>query len=232
MSETTIEVQRREVKGKNANRRLRASGFIPAVVYGAGREPVPIQVERKKIYELLRREGGEHAVFLLQLEGTESKRHTMVRELDVDPISRQIVHIDFQRVSMTEKVRVAVPIELFGLAEGVKNQGGVLDFITREVEVECLPGDIPVKLELEVSALDIGDHYEANALQLPSGVELIEEPDRVIVSVSHSRVSAVVEEAEAEAEEEVLIEAEEEQPEVIGRGKEEEEETAERESRD
>ncbi len=223
MSEITIEVNAREVKGKNANRRLRASGYIPAVVYGGGRDSVPIQVEKKVISELLRQEGGEHAVFLLKLTGTDKSRHTMVREIDIDPVSREIVHIDFQRVLMTEKVRVSVGIELQGTPEGVKNEGGVLDFITREVEIESLPGDIPAKLTLGVSALHIGDHLEAKDLELPDGVELMDEPEKVLVSVAHSRVAEVVEEAEIGVEEELLIETEEEEPEVIGKGKEQEE---------
>ncbi len=226
MSEFTIEVEKREVEGKNANRRLRASGYIPAVVYGAKQDSVPIQVEKNTLFELLRQEGGEHSVFLLKLAGSKAERHTMVRELTVDPISRQILHIDFQRVLMTEKVRVPVPVEILGEPDGVRNQGGVLDFVTREVEIECLPGDIPVKLEIDVWALQIGDHVEAKEIALPDKVELVEEPDRVVVAVSHSRVAAAVEEAEAvvEAGEEGLLEAEEFEPEVIGKGKEEEEE--------
>lgn len=127
---------------------------------------------------------------------------------------------------MTEKVRVPVPVEILGEPDGVRNQGGVLDFVTREVEIECLPGDIPVKLEIDVWALQIGDHVEAKEIALPDKVELVEEPDRVVVAVSHSRVAAAVEEAEAvvEAGEEGLLEAEEFEPEVIGKGKEEEEE--------
>ena len=223
MSEFTIEVQKREVEGKNANRRLRALGYIPAVVYGAKQDPVPIKVEKKALFDLLRQEGGENSVFLLKLSGSKAERHTMVRDLTVDPISRQILHIDFQRVLMTEKVRVPVPVELLGEPSGVKNQGGVLDFITREIEVECLPGDIPVKLEVDVSALEIGDHIEAGQIALPEKVALMEEPDRVLVAVSHSRVEATIEEAEAEVEaaEAGLIEAEELEPEIIGRGKEE-----------
>jgi len=223
MSEQTIEVTAREATGKNVNRRLRASGYIPAVVYGGGKESVAIQVEKRVIHDLLRQEGGEHAVFLLQLSGTDKSRHTMVRDMDIDPITRQIIHIDFQRVLLTEKVRVSVGIELEGLAEGVKNEGGVLDFITREVEIESLPGDIPPKLTLDVSNLNIGDHLEAKDLELPDTATLMEEQERVIVAVAHSRVSDVVEEAEAEADEELLLEAEDEEPEVIGRGKEQEE---------
>jgi large subunit ribosomal protein L25 len=225
MSEITIEVQRRGETGKNANRRLRATGFIPAVVYGGSKEPVPIQVDRKVIRELLRKAGGENAVFLLQMVGTDQKRHAMVRELSIDPLSRQITHIDFQRVLMTEKVRVQVPIELMGTAAGVKNQGGVLDFISREIEIECLPGNIPQKIELDVSELEVGQHLEVKDLDLPADLDLLEETDRVVVSVAHSRVATTVETAEAEAEEAELIEAEEEEPERIGRVKESEEES-------
>ena len=223
MSEFTIEVQKREVEGKNANRRLRASGFIPAVVYGAKQETVPIQVQKTAIFELLRQEGGEHAVFLLKLAGSKSERHTMIKELTVDSVSRQILHIDFQRVLMTQKVRVPVPIELHGEAEGVRNQGGVVDFVTRELEVECLPGDIPVKLEVDIGSLEIGDHLEAREVVLPPKVELVDDAERVVVSVSHSRVAAAVEEAQAELEEEGLIEAEEMEPELIGRAKDDDE---------
>jgi large subunit ribosomal protein L25 len=224
MSEITVEVQERKETGKNANRRLRESGYVPAVVYGGGRESVAIQVEKKVIHELLRQEGGEHAVFLLKMAGTDKSRHTMVRDIEIDPVSRQILHLDFQRVLLTETVRVPVAIELEGVPEGVKNEGGVLDFITREVEIESLPGDIPPKLVLDVSDLHVGSHVEAGELELPSGVTLLEEPGRTIVAVAHSRVSEVVEEAEAGAEEELLLEAEEVEPELIGRGKEEEDE--------
>lgn len=222
MSEITIEVNERAETGKNANRRLRASGFIPAVVYGGGKDSVSIQVQKQVIHDLLRQEGGEHAVFLLKLAGTDRSRHTMVRDVAIDAVSRQIIHIDFQRVLMTEKVKVMVSIELLGTPEGVKNEGGVMDFISRDVEIESLPGDLPAKLTLDVSALNIGDHLEAKDLEIPEKVELMEEPGRVIVSVAHSRVSDVVEEAEAEGEE-LLLEAEAEEPELIGRGKEAEE---------
>jgi len=156
----------------------------------------------------------------LKLSGTDKSRHTMVRDIAIDPISRQIIHIDFQRVLMTETVKVMVAIELEGVPDGVKNEGGVLDFISREVEIESLPADIPTKLVLDVSEMIIGDHLEAKDLVIPPKVTLLEEENRVIVSVAHSRVSDVVEEAEAGEEEELLLEAEDAEPEVIGRGKE------------
>ncbi len=229
MSEMTIKVEKREQTGKNANRQLRALGALPAVVYGDKKEPVPITIDRKKVIELLKKGGGENAVFKLELAGTKASRHAMIRDLQVDPISRRIIHIDFQRIDLKQKVKVEVPIQLVGEPTGVKNEGGVLDFVTREIEVECLPNDIPPALEIDVSALAIGDHIEAKDIPLPESVELMEEPERVIVAVSHSRVAAEIEELEAEgaAADELLIEAQADEPEVIGKGKEAEDEEGE-----
>lgn len=219
MSERTIEVIRRQTVGANANRRLRAAGQIPAVLYGGGKDSVPVQLDRKTMVELLKSGGSENAIFLLKLaEGGGQERHAMIRDLQVDPVSRQVVHIDFQRIEMTEKVKVEVPIELTGTAYGVKTEGGLLDFVHRVVQVECLPGDIPRSIELDVTPLHVGQHVEARELQLPEGVSLAEEPDRVIVSLGHAKV-----EAAAGAGGEGLVEAAKAEPEVVKRGKADEE---------
>lgn len=215
MEDVTIQVQQREGTGKNYSRKLRQAGWIPAVVYGGGKDPVPIQVERRTFLDLLRLTGSENAVFLLELAGTGKKRHTMIRQIDADPITRRVKHVDFQRVMMDEAVRVTVRIEVEGVPNGVKTHGGVLDFITREVAIECLPGAIPQALMLEVSTLEIGDHRELGDIVLPKGVELIDEPDKVVVSVAPPRV----EEEEEVEEAELLIEGEAEEPELIGKGK-------------
>jgi large subunit ribosomal protein L25 len=219
MSQTSLTVHPRETKGSAAARRLRGAGRIPAVVYGGGKETVPIEIDRKALAELIKETGGENAVFLLKLASTGQERHTMIRALDVDPVTRQIRHVDFQRVLMDRKVRVSVGIELTGLAFGVKNEGGLVDFVHREVEVECLPGDIPRHLTADVSELHVGQHLEAAQLPLPAGVELVGDRGRVIVSIAHARLA----EHEA-APAETLIEAEREEPEVIRRGKGESEE--------
>jgi large subunit ribosomal protein L25 len=194
MSDTmTIEVQPRETTGKNANRRSRAAGKIPAVVYGGGKESVSIEVDRKTLLDMLKGHAGENPIFLLKLG--EKDRHAMIRHMDVHPLSRQVIHVDFQRVLMDQKVRVAVPVELTGTAHGVKVEGGMIDFVTREVHVECLPGQIPKHLEFDVTDLHVGQHVEAKDLQLPEGVVLLDDADKVIASVSQSRT----EEAEAGA---------------------------------
>jgi large subunit ribosomal protein L25 len=132
--------------------------------------------------------GGENPIFLLKLGDKE--RHAMIRNTQVDPVSRHVIHIDFQRVLLDQKIRVAVPVELVGTAVGVKVEGGMLDFVTREVHVECLPGQIPKHLEVDVTELHVGQHVEARTLQIPEGVVLLEEPDRVIVSLGHGRLEA------------------------------------------
>ena len=214
-----IQVRTREETGKNSNRRLRAAGQIPAVLYGAGVDTVPIQVERKKVEEVFRAGATENTIFLLRRLESDQERHARIRELQIDPVSREVLHIDFQRVLMDQAIRVNVPVHLAGVPRGVREQGGMIDFVTREVEVECLPGDIPAAFEVDVTELVIGDHFEAGALQVPAGVTLLEEPDRVILSVTYPQRA---EEVEEEAEE--LLEAEREEPEVIRRGKEEAEE--------
>lgn len=217
MSELTIEVAQRENLGKNANRRTRAAGKIPAVVYGGGRDTVAIEVDRPTILSLLRSGSGENTIFLLKLLGGKQSRHAMIKDMQVDPCTDIIQHIDFQRVLMDQKIHVQVAVELIGEPVGVKTDGGILDFVTRDLEVECLPGDIPKSLQLDVSELHIGQHAEAGAITIPEGVELIDSEDRVVVSIAQPRVA----EEETE-EEEDLLEAAPDQPEVIGRDSEDE----------
>jgi len=212
VSEPTVTVRLREQTGKNANRRLRAGGEIPAVIYGGSADSAAIRVDGKLVQGLIR-EGGENAVFLLELEGTGQTRHTMIRDLQWNPLTGALVHIDFQRVKMDQEVQVAVPVEVVGVPDGVRNEGGLLEFSTREVSVVCLPGDIPVSIELDVSALHIGQHVEAGQLALPDAVTLNDDESKVIVSVAAARL---VEEEEEEPEEGELLEAVADEPERVG----------------
>ena len=212
MSEPTVTVRPREQTGKNANRRLRASGEIPAVVYGGDADSAAIRVDGKSVLRLIR-EGGENAVFLLQLEGTDRTRHSMIRDLQWNPLTDALVHIDFQRVKMDQEVQVSVPVALTGTPEGVRNEGGLVEFITREVAVTCLPGDIPSSIELDVSALHIGQHVEAGELVIPDAVRLDEDDNRVIVSVAAPRIA---EEEEEVTDEDELLEAFTDEPEMVG----------------
>jgi len=220
MSELVIEVERREQFGKGANRKLRAQGLIPAVVYGGGKEPVPVVVNRKAVTELLHQERGKNTIFLLRMKGTKQERHAMLKDFQIDPITQQYIHLDFIRVMKGQHVRVEVPVELVGESVGVK-AGGFLDFTGRSLHVECPADAIPEKVTVDISKLRIGEHVAAGDVKLPPGVKLLDDPHKILVTI----------EGRAAAEEEVAAAPAEEmaEPEVIRRGKAEAEEEAEEE---
>jgi large subunit ribosomal protein L25 len=206
MSEMSIQVEKRERTGKGGCRQARSKGQIPAVVYGSGKDSVPIQVERKSFLDLVKKSGSENPIFLLKLTDTGQERHAMIRDMQRDPVSRQVIHVDFQRIEMTDKVRLSVPVELVGTSVGVKTQGALIDFVVREVHIECLPGDIPRRLELDITELHAGQHGAAKDLTLPQGVSLLEDPERVILSLVHARTEEAAA-AEETAEPEVVKKA-------------------------
>ena len=214
MAEVTLEVIKRESTGKEQAKKLRRDGKVPAVVYGGHKEPVAITVDRKSVSELVTKsEHGIRSVFLLKMAGTDQQRHAMIKEITIDPISRQMKHIDFVRVVMDEKIKVTVPVHLNGTAIGVK-EGGLLDFQVRELHVECLPTAIPDSIEVDVTPLGHHDYFRVKDLPLPEGSKVLDDPERVVVGVTVAR--AEVSEAAAEA----TAVAE---PEVIKKGKPEDE---------
>ncbi|MEO7794738.1 MAG: 50S ribosomal protein L25 [Thermoanaerobaculia bacterium] len=212
--ELTIEVNRREATGKSANRRLRREEMIPAVVYGGGKDPIAIQMPRKMLIDLFKSGGSENRIFLLKLADTGQSRHAMIRDMQVHPLTRKVEHVDFMRIDMAKRIRVRVHITLEGVAYGVRTEAGLLDFVTREVEVECLPTAIPQEIKVDVTEVRVGQHLEVKDLKLPEGVNMLEDGDRVIVSVAHAKVEAEAAVAGAEG----AVE-----PEVITKGKKEEE---------
>jgi len=217
MAELTLEVSRRERTGKEQAKKLRQQGKIPAVVYGGHREPVSIIVERKTVSELITKSAhGIRSVFLLKMAGSDQQRHAMIKDLQLDPISRQVTHVDFVRVVMDEVVRVTIPIHVIGTAIGVKTSGGIVDFQVRELHVECLPNAIPDSFDVDISNLDIHQYLRISDLTIPEGVKLLDDPDRVMVGVAVPRAE-VVEEA-------VAATPEITEPEVIKKGKVETEE--------
>jgi len=215
----SLEVSRREGTGKGLARRLRREGKVPAVVYGAHKDAVAITVDRKSVSELVgKSEHGVRSIFVLKMAGTDQTRHAMIKEIQIDPISRTMRHIDFVRVVMDEVVRLTIPIHLIGIAAGVKNTGGILDFQVRDLHVECLPGQIPDAFEVDVTPLEIHQSLRISDLKSIEGVKVLDDMDRVIVSVTVPRAEVV---AEPVAEVAVAVE-----PEVIKKGKTETEEAA------
>lgn len=218
MEELVIEVERRDSTGKGANRKLRQRGMIPAVVYGAGKEAVPVFTDRHTVTELLRQEKGRNTVFLLRMKGTKQERHAMVREAQIHPLTHQYTHLDFIRVLKGQQVKVEVPIVLDGESIGVKG-GGFLDWVTRTLHVECAAEIIPAAIHTDVSTLDIGHHITVADLSLPEGVKLLDDGHKIVVTIEAHGQKAE-EEAKAEEAEAVAAPTEEKaEPEVIKRGK-------------
>src|SRR5881397_3348197 len=180
MAEVTLEVTRRERSGKEQAKKLRQENKIPAVVYGGHKEPVAITVERKAVVDLIQRsEHGVRSIFLLKMSGTDQQRHAMIKDIQMDPISRRMTHIDFVRVVMDEVVRVTIPVHVVGAAIGVK-EGGLLDFQVRDLHVECLPGAIPDTIDADITNLGIHQYIRIADLKLPEGVKVLDDPDRVV----------------------------------------------------
>ncbi len=209
-----IEVERRSETGKNACNRLREKDLIPAVLYGggAGMESLSLSVPRKSLLALFRKGIHQNIVFLLQLKGTEDKRHVMVRDVTLSPLRRELIHVDFLRILLDRKMKMKVAVEAVGIAAGVK-LGGTLDVVTRELEIECLPADIPASIPVDVSGLGAGDVLRVADLNLGDKLRILGDTDRVLAHVVMPRAE-VVEGAEAAATAE---------PEVAKKGKKEEE---------
>ena len=209
-----IEVERRSETGKNACNRLREKDLIPAVLYGGGpgTEPMSLSVPRKSLLGLFRKGIHQNVVFLLQLKGTEEKRHVMVRDVTLSPLRRELIHVDFLRILLDRKMKMKVSVEAVGIAAGVK-LGGTLDVVTRELEIECLPADIPASIPVDVSGLGAGEVLRVADLNVGDKLRILGDTDRVLAHVVMPRAE-VVEGAEAAATAE---------PEVAKKGKKEEE---------
>src|SRR5436309_548827 len=178
MAEVSLEVARREQGGKNVARRLRAAGKVPAVVYGGHREPVAIEVDRKQVSELVSKsEHGIRSIFLLKMSGTDQQRHAMIKDVQIDPLSRRMTHIDFVRVLMDEKIKVTVPVRITGTAIGVK-EGGILDWQIRDLHAECLPNAIPDAIEVDVTNLGSHQYLHVRDITAPEGVKILDDPER------------------------------------------------------
>ena len=214
----TVEAEARETFGKNAARRLRYSGRIPAVVYGGGGPSLSLAVDPKAIVRILRSEAGHNAIFTLQIPEKAPAR-VMLRDWQWEPLRGGLMHVDMVRIARDEKLRVRVPIRIAGEPQGVKIQGGVFEFILREVEVECLPDDIPEHITVDVSDLLIGRQLRVSDLPVAASVKVLAEPGRVVAHVVAPKAEAA---PEAEAAVEVAPEAAAE-PELIRKRKAEEE---------
>jgi large subunit ribosomal protein L25 len=213
MASAQLNATPRSNVGKGAARSLRREGKIPAVIYGHARKPQPLAIDQRELDRLLSHIAAESTVIELSFDGSTSR--TLIREIQRHPFKPQILHVDFQELVAGEKVTVDVPIILGGVPEGVRAEGGILDQTMRELSIHVDPANIPNHIDVDVTALRIGDSVHVSDLSLPEGVEVLDEEDATICVVSAPR--AVVEEVPAEVAPEGVVE----EPEVIGKGKEE-----------
>jgi large subunit ribosomal protein L25 len=221
MAQLTVQAEERQETGKGANRRLRMQGKLPAVIYGQGLETLSVSVNAQDVDLILHSEAGHNTIFQLQVSG--KLTDVLIKDYQLDPVKGSLLHADFQAVALDQKMTFAVPIQIVGTAEGVI-AGGVLDQVLREIEVECLPTEVPDHIPLDVTELEIGDSVRVEALQLDSPkLRLLSAPDLVILSVVPPHVEEVVEE--------IVEEEELEEPELIKKGKAEEEEKEEGEGK-
>ena len=213
----------RPSKGKEAAKRLRKQGDLPAVVYGEASPSVVCSVSRKALEDILHSEGRNAIVSLVVGGEGEDPQTTIIKELQRHPFQGGILHVDFQRISLTEQLIVEVAVVASGIPVGVRQDGGVLEHMLHSMEIECLPTQIPDKIEVDVSGLVIGDTVHVEDISVAEGLRIVTEGDRSVFVVVPP---TVVKEVEEEEEEEAAIDEEDElqEPEVIERGKREEDE--------
>ena len=226
--EITVAADVRASRGKNEARRTRAAGQIPAVIYGAFQDPVSVAVNPREIVKIIHSDTGLNTIFNLAIGGGETTP-VMLVDRQVDPIRGNILHADFKRIDLTKKLRVWVPVITEGEPKGVKQQGGLLEIITRSIEIECLPDDIPDHFVVDVVELMMGQSKRASDVQLAASAKLLSASETVIAHVVAMRAEEVVEptaEAVAAAATPVAG-APAAEPEVIKKGKKDEEAPAE-----
>jgi len=209
-----VEAASRESRGKNEARRLRVSGKVPGVLYGGQGDAITVTVNAKQVGAILRSPTGHNTLFQIDLGGKHEP--AILKDWQVDPVSGRLLHVDLLRVAMDVRMRVKVPVHTFGEPAGVKQQGGIFEIVTREVEIECLPSDIPTEFKMDVSPLMIGMHLRAGEILIDTAkMKLITDADRVLAHVVALREE---EEKPVEAAVEGAVPAE---PEVIKKGKKE-----------
>jgi large subunit ribosomal protein L25 len=186
-----IPVALRTGVGKSASRKLRKQGMIPATIYGLGEPAVSVSISPKVVARVLASETGMNSMIRLQREGTDIQRHVIIKELQRDPVTGRLSHVDFMRVDPTHKVRIHVPIVLKGTAAGVK-EGGMVDFVHRSIEVECLPTHIPGHIDIDVSHLLVNDFIRLDQVKLDAHLTLIGDPHNVICHVQPKKAEEEV----------------------------------------
>ncbi len=216
MAKMVIEAAPRSERGKSEAKRLRRSGLVPGVIYGARKETMPVALNPKQLRAVLESEAGQNTILSINMKDGESTS-AMIVDWQYEPLRGALLHVDLKRIALDEVLKAAVPVQATGgEAAGVKNQGGILEFVSRQIEVECLPGDIPERIDVDVSELLIGQNLRAKDLKLPEKVKLASDPELVVVHVVAPKAVEEAAPAEAVPAEAGATPAE---PEVIKKGK-------------
>ena len=217
--EITITAEPRASRGKNEARRLRVKGLAPGVLYGANGPAVAVAVNPKELTKILHSKTGHNTIFTLSVQGGEATP-VMIVDWQADPVRDVMLHVDLKRIDLSKRIEVKVPVRVTGEPKGVKLQGGLLEVITREVEIECLPNEIPEYFTVDVTELMIGGNRRASDIALSGSMKLLSAPDQVIAHVVAMKAE---EEPAAAAEGVVDAAATPAEPEVIKKGKKDEE---------
>lgn len=191
-----IEVAERATRGKNAARRLRASGSVPATLYGLGREPQSISIDTKTMTTVLADPGGHNRVF--NLTGTGDSQQAMAVDYQIDPVSHSLLHVDLQRVDIGQPVTVSVPIKTVGSAEGVKNEGGFEEMVSRDLKIECLPLEIPEHIDIDITRLRVGEGIRAKDVPESREWTLADAEQKLLIHIMASRASGDLEAEETD----------------------------------
>lgn len=198
MEEIILELETRSDTGRGKVKDLRDAGFIPAVVYSGGKESTPVKVSRSTLLKLIHHQRIEGVIITLKIKDDKKKsRPCLIKEIQYDPVHGDIVHVDFNEISLTKAIKINVPVTAKGEAVGVKQEGGSLEHILWEVEVECLPTNIPKEIEVDVTNLKMGEGIHIRDIVLPSGVKILNDPNMVVISVAEPMKEEVAAPAEA-----------------------------------
>ncbi|MBI5267689.1 MAG: 50S ribosomal protein L25/general stress protein Ctc [candidate division Zixibacteria bacterium] len=206
MKDISLAAEQREGRGKGAAHQLRGTGRIPAVMYGPETKPTPLTIEERAFRTALKQAGGQSTLFTLTIGGKQSK--VILREIQRDPVSNRVLHLDFHAISMNRPIHINIPVHFTGIAKGVKAEGGIMQVVMREIEISCLPTNIPEHVEVDVSELGIGDSIHLGALVIPNATILGESTRTVVVISAPTIIKVETPAVPAEGEAAVVAEGE------------------------
>ena len=199
MSTVQFNVTKRDSLGKEASKKFRRDGLIPAVVYGKNKENLNINVNHLKLKQIFKSDAGENTIIEMQVEDSDIKKKVLLKEAHLDTLTSNPIHLDFYEINESEKVKVSCPLKFTGKPEGVKN-GGVIQTLANEVQVQCLPENIPNNIEIDIAHLEIGETFRVEDLTEVEGVDIVSNPNSTVLSILAPRLITETQEASSEEE--------------------------------